>query len=249
VQSAVKAALLDHLHRSPPGKILDFPAGTAWLRDALGPQGWEYHAADLFTRPKVSNFRTANLNERFPYGQREFDYVACLEGIEHAENYHHVLRECHRVLRPGGTLLLSTPNPLNVKSRRRYYYRGTFNGFPHLFHMPAEGEHLHVSPINLSMLIAFAGKYGFEFDKLHRLPIRPTMLRFAPQALVVRLYTYLKYRLKPHRQRQWMQRLASWRVLLCDGMLLSFRKPAAECETARRSAPGPADRAATLDAA
>jgi len=230
VQIEVKTAVVDFLRASPPGKILDFPAGTAWLRDALGSQGWEYHAADLFTLPDLPNFRTANLNERFPYGEGEFDYVACLEGIEHAENYHHVLRECHRVLKPGGTLLLSTPNPLNLKSRRRYYYRGTFNGFPHLVEMPPEGEHLHVSPINLSMLIAFAGRYGLKFHELHRLPIRPKMLRFAPQALAIKVYTYLKYRFKPRPVRQWMQRLASWQVLLCDGMLLSFVKPAGRCE-------------------
>lgn len=236
MQIEVKTAVLEFLRASRPGKILDFPAGTAWLRDVVDRPGWQYHAADLYTRPGLPRFRVGNLNERFPYDDAEFDYVACLEGIEHAENYHHVLRECRRVLKPGGTLLLSTPNPLNVKSRRRYYYRGTFHGFPHLVDMPGEGEHLHVSPINLSMLIAFAGKYGLEFRKLHRLSIRPKMLRFAPQALAIKLYTYLKYRFKPRRHRQWMQRLVSWQMLLCDGMLLSFVKPADRCEKSSRPA-------------
>ncbi len=44
----------------------------------------------------------------FPDGS--LDVVVCLELIEHVEDYAAVMKEMHRVLQPGGTLILSTPN-------------------------------------------------------------------------------------------------------------------------------------------
>jgi SAM-dependent methyltransferase len=222
MQRRIKETILSFLQSQTPGKLLDFPAGSGWLRETLRGPGWEYHGADLFTRPDLPNFRAANLDEPFPFADGEFDYVACLEGLEHIENYHHVLRECRRVLRPGGTLIVSTPNPLNVKSRLRYFWRGTFNGFPHLIEMPAEGEHVHVSPINLSFLIAFAQKHGLTLDRVHRVRIPPGMVRFIPLALAIQAATWLRTLGKPHEERRWLRRLASWNVLLNDGMVVTF---------------------------
>lgn len=225
MQLGVKAAVLEHLRASPPGKLLDFPAGTGWLWQELRGDGWDYYGADLFTRPEIPNFTAADLNGLFPYLDEHFDYVTCLEGIEHVENYHHLLRQCRRVLKPGGTLLISTPNPLNIKSRRRYYWSATFYGFPHLVEIPAEGQHIHVTPINLSFLLTFARKSGLDFQELHRLPIKWAVLRYLPQALAIAAYSYLKNRKAPAEQRTWMQRLASKSVLLSDGILVSFKKP------------------------
>ena len=232
MQPSLKNAVVQTLRGFPPGRVLDFPAGTGWLGQELSGDGWDYHPADLFTRPEIPNFTTADLNGPFPYDSEEFDYVACLEGIEHTEDYHHVLRECGRVLRPGGTLLISTPNPLNLKSRRRYYWSGTFYGFPHLVHLPVDGAHLHVTPINLSFLLTFAGRYGFAFEKLHRLPLRWSMKRYYPEFLAIQAYTWLKYFRASPEKRAWMRRLAGREVLLSDGILVSLKKLPARRQTA-----------------
>ncbi|MCA9268729.1 MAG: class I SAM-dependent methyltransferase [Planctomycetales bacterium] len=223
MQSNVKKAILQNLRRVRPGKILDFPAGAGWLRNELGA-GWEYHGADLYANVDIPNFRIANLQERFPYGDEQFDCVTCLEGLEHIENYHHVLRECQRVLRPGGTLIVSTPNTASVKGRLRYFWRGTFNGFPHLVDMPADGEHVHINPINLSFLVAFAGKYGLVVEEVASLDLRLSNLRFAPFAAAIRLAHWLGSWRKDQRQHEFMARVTSWNFLLSDGMAIRFRK-------------------------
>jgi SAM-dependent methyltransferase len=46
------------------------------------------------------------------------DAVVSLQVIEHLWEQERFLRECHRVLRPGGTLLLSTPNRLTFSPGR-----------------------------------------------------------------------------------------------------------------------------------
>jgi SAM-dependent methyltransferase len=52
----------------------------------------------------------------FPFDDSAFDLVLCMEVIEHlAYSPTHMLAEMHRVLRPGGRLLLSTPNATDLR--------------------------------------------------------------------------------------------------------------------------------------
>jgi SAM-dependent methyltransferase len=51
----------------------------------------------------------ADLRE-LPLESDSFDVVVCFEVIEHVEGHERVLDELRRVLRPGGTLLISSPN-------------------------------------------------------------------------------------------------------------------------------------------
>ncbi len=47
-------------------------------------------------------------------GERRFDAVVAGEIIEHLEDPYRFLRGCRSALRPGGRLVLSTPNPLHL---------------------------------------------------------------------------------------------------------------------------------------
>lgn len=49
---------------------------------------------------------------RWPFSDGEFDVVLCLETVEHFARPDLFIRELGRVTRPGGTLILSTPNVL-----------------------------------------------------------------------------------------------------------------------------------------
>ena len=68
-------------------------------------------------------FLTANFNEDYflqPLRDKSLDVVVSTEVFEHI--YHHplgYLHECMRVLRPGGLLLLSTPNPCTLANAAR----------------------------------------------------------------------------------------------------------------------------------
>jgi SAM-dependent methyltransferase len=45
---------------------------------------------------------------RTPYPNNFFDIVACLSVVEHGVSIRHFLNESHRILRPGGSLIIST---------------------------------------------------------------------------------------------------------------------------------------------
>lgn len=52
----------------------------------------------------------SDLNQRFPYADDTFDLIHTNQVIEHVPNVDHFLQEIFRVLRPGGSLVLSTEN-------------------------------------------------------------------------------------------------------------------------------------------
>jgi SAM-dependent methyltransferase len=66
--------------------------------------------------PRVSAVRT-NL-VALPVGDGRADTVVSLQVIEHLWEQERFLRECRRVLRPGGALLLSTPNRITFSPGR-----------------------------------------------------------------------------------------------------------------------------------
>ena len=109
------------------GKVLDAPAGEGYGSKKLKTMGFEVYALDLDEgdfKLKDVHFDKADLNARLPYPESFFDYVVCLEGIEHIENPHHLIREFRRVLKAGGTVIISTPNVLSIYSRLRFLLSG-----------------------------------------------------------------------------------------------------------------------------
>jgi SAM-dependent methyltransferase len=76
-------------------------------------------------------FRNFNAEfDPFPYADEAFDVVLCCEIIEHLTmDPTHMLGEIHRVLRPNGRLLLTTPNVFNLA----YAWR-LLRGLGNIFH-------------------------------------------------------------------------------------------------------------------
>jgi SAM-dependent methyltransferase len=117
------------------GRILDTPAGSGEISKKLQDAGFEVYAADiapeLFKLPGV-HCEKVDLNQHLPYRDEFFDYILNSNGIEHLEDQYTFVRECYRLLRPHGKLLISTPNILNLKARVANFLLGfpTFHDRP-----------------------------------------------------------------------------------------------------------------------
>lgn len=48
--------------------------------------------------------------EALPYDDNTFDHINCLHVLEHLKNPIFFIKECYRILKPGGTLYLETPD-------------------------------------------------------------------------------------------------------------------------------------------
>ena len=57
-----------------------------------------------------------------PYDDSSFDYITCIEGLEHIENPQQAIREFSRPLKPGGHLIASIPNILNIEERFKWLF-------------------------------------------------------------------------------------------------------------------------------
>lgn len=102
--------------------------------------------------------------QNLPYKDASFDLVTCTEVIEHLEHYRETLREMYRVLKPGGSLVLSTPNILNLKSRIRFLVAGFHNLFGPL-HVRESSLHLtggHINPVSVFYLAHSLLDAGFQ---------------------------------------------------------------------------------------
>jgi SAM-dependent methyltransferase len=65
-------------------------------------------ATDLGLEPRAE-FRQGNAAERLAFEDMSFDAVMCIDAINHLPDRARVLADWHRVLRPGGRLLLTDP--------------------------------------------------------------------------------------------------------------------------------------------
>lgn len=102
------------------GRLLDAPAGDGTISRRLKESGFDVVAADinpqLFCNKGIS-CRKVDLNQNLPFEDETFDVVLCSNGIEHLEAPFLFVKECFRILKGRGILLITTPNILNLKSR------------------------------------------------------------------------------------------------------------------------------------
>lgn len=130
-------AVLPYLHLAHGRRVLEIGCGRgAFARHvaSLGPSllvACDYSevavrmAADLSQEP---DYAVADI-QRLPFAEDSFDLVISCETIEHVPNPSTAVAELSRVLRPGGTLLLTTPNYLGIMGLFRIYKRLTGDPF------------------------------------------------------------------------------------------------------------------------
>lgn len=144
-------AVRDTLSGMPRGRLLDIAAGEGAMSAAAAEMGFQVSACDLqpenFKAPGVE-CAPCDLDKNLPFPDASFDCAVCIEAVEHLQNRYAFLAECARILRPGGTLILTTPNVLNLAARLKFLLTGFF---PLFARPPGEfvphPTHTHINPI------------------------------------------------------------------------------------------------------
>jgi len=228
---AIHDTVLGILEQEERGSLLDVPAGEGALAARLIKAGFEVSCCDLYPeifRLDEVSIRQGDLNGELPFENQSFDYVTCLEGLEHIENPQQAIREFARVLRPGGKVIVSIPNILNIEERLKWLLYGYTSHFKpmtraHVERLRAEYNNreeiaAHVNPIGYSELRYILEKYGFEIARVHRDKPKSNAWLYWPIVLVIRVIA----RLTPagKREERWTEELASNEVLLGGNTLI-----------------------------
>ncbi len=100
--------------------ICDLSTGRGYIAHLFEEVGAEVHGYDLFpdqNRYLNSPVNSIDLQQKLPIEDISMDIVICCETIEHLPNQYFLFQETARILKPGGTFILTTPNSSSLRSR------------------------------------------------------------------------------------------------------------------------------------
>jgi len=142
--------------------VLDFGCGEGAFSQRLKDTGYKVDACDIDggqLKAAVDSFVQLDLNNEniLVNFKQTYQVIFSMEVIEHVENQWKFMRDIKSLLKPGGYLILTTPNVSHFASRIRFLLRGTFLGFE-----TQDFDHGHISPINGLHLEYIFANTGFE---------------------------------------------------------------------------------------
>lgn len=149
------------------GKILDYGAGVGQLtRRLLALDRFDsVSAADIMTVPGDLRGHVEwieqDLNAPLADHENAFDTVVAAEVIEHLENPRFMLREIFRILRPGGTAIVTTPNNESWRSVISLLVRGHYMAFGD------SGYPAHITALLRKDLTRIFQEAGFTTPRFH----------------------------------------------------------------------------------
>jgi SAM-dependent methyltransferase len=194
-------SVVEMMSGEPKGTVLDVPAGSGALADRLRKIGYKMCCCDINPSHFVVHdlaIDRGDLNHTLPYTDGFFDYVVCLDGIEHTENPSNAIREFWRILKRGGKLIVSTPNFLNIERRLRFVLTGSHSRIPtHESIREIWGGDLsmaHLSPLGYPLLKFIMEHYGFRILRVETDRNKPRMKWLLPAVWLVRLFGFFSSR-------------------------------------------------------
>ncbi len=186
--------------------VVDIPAGSGYTAGIAHRLGADVRAYDLFPEffeAEGLECRPADLTQALPVESASADLVICQEGIEHLPDQLAVLREFARILRPGGRLILTTPNVSHLRARvshllteSDFYKRMPPNELDALW-FAGDGRMYfgHLFLINAQKLRVLAAVAGFRLRRI--LPVRASfgsllLAWLYPLIALASLYAYAR---------------------------------------------------------
>lgn len=124
----LRAALMIGCRRASrsSGVVVDYGSGTSPYREIVAPMFDRYVACDIVPGEGVDVVLASD--QRLPFDDGAVDCVLSVQVLEHVWDIDSYLRECRRVLKPGGRLVLSTHGTWLYHPHPTDYRRWTRDG-------------------------------------------------------------------------------------------------------------------------
>lgn len=164
--------LLRYASRYLRGRSLDIGCGAAPYRKLLAPYVERYVGVDhnYTLQPGLDRPDVLSTAYSIPMPDSSFDSAICTAVLEHLEEPERALRECHRVLKPGGTAIYTVPFIWHLHEEPRDFYRFTKYGLAYMF------EKTGFEVVELQALSGFWVTFGqllvYNLYRFNRGPLR-----------------------------------------------------------------------------
>jgi SAM-dependent methyltransferase len=191
-RARIHEVLLKWFAEAPRGRLLDAPAGYGHLSLHLKDMGYDVVCGEI--QPEI--FKAAgmtcvyaDLNRRIDAPDATFDYVCCVEGLEHMTDPYRAVEELARVLKPGGCGVFTLPNYSHIEARARFFFRGylakpkTIDDFAR-----AQGRlfDLHNSPLTITLLDLMFAINGLTIERILRDKVKTRQYVLWPLVLMLK---------------------------------------------------------------
>ena len=157
--------LLKYASKHFSGKLVDIGCGTKPYKALLIHIVQEHigvdHHETLHDKSNIDRFGTAY---EIPADDGEFDCALCTAVLEHLEEPEMALRECFRVLKPGGIAIYSVPFIWHLHEEPRDFYRFSKYGLKYLFEKVGF-EIIEIKPMLYNLFCKFNKGYNSQWNK------------------------------------------------------------------------------------
>jgi len=173
------------------GRLVDVGCGGGALWRAMSGRFDHYCGLDAIryeALPPDAEFRQIDLDApAWPVADGEADVVTAVETIEHLENPWAFVRSLVRIVKPGGWVVVTTPNQLNLLSLLTLFTKRRFSAFQDA-HYPAHRTALLESDLERTASAAGLERIAIAYTCRGRVPLVAmhypfTLARIFPRAL------------------------------------------------------------------
>lgn len=212
------------------GRVLDAPAGYGHLGMKLNQLGFDVVCGEIepaiFAVPGLDCVYT-DLNRRIDAADESFDYITCVDGLEHMTDPYTAVAEFARVLKPGGCGVFSIPNYCNIEKRFKFLWHGYLTKPHTLEKYEREGRNLfnfHNTPLTITLLDLMFSINGLELVEIQRNAVKRKQLLFLPLVWLMKLAARLSSQ-RSRRKHRTDLTLRDEVVLGGNNLILITRKP------------------------
>ena len=198
------------LDQPKTAKIIDIPSGNGAFVLRLKDHGFtNVWAVDIQNLMKFEHqqFVVSDMTQKINLDDNSLDSVVSIDGIEHIRSQDSFIKEVHRVLKPGGQLLLSTPNISSLRSRWKWFT----TGHHHKCDAPLDEKNPnplhHIAMISYPELRYLLHTCGFQITHVSTNQTKLASFLFLPFVPLVYLLTTLAYKKSGRRDKtEWLNK-------------------------------------------